>query len=79
MHRAKGLEFAAIALVDVSDGVIPPRWLLDAAPDAAIRRSLVDAERALLHVSATRAKKRLLVLSIGRTSELLPASRPKAA
>ncbi|KQP00288.1 UvrD-helicase domain-containing protein [Methylobacterium sp. Leaf91] len=79
MHRAKGLEFAAIALIDVSDGVIPPRWLLDAAPDAAIRRSLVDAERALLHVSATRAKKRLLVLSVGRTSELLPTSMTMAA
>ncbi|WP_424753645.1 UvrD-helicase domain-containing protein [Methylobacterium sp.] len=79
MHRAKGLEFAAIALVDVNEGVMPPKWLLDAAPDPAIRRSVVDAEKALLHVSATRAKKRLLILSTGSPSELLPIQVRAAA
>ncbi|KQO61815.1 UvrD-helicase domain-containing protein [Methylobacterium sp. Leaf88] len=78
MHRAKGLEFAAIALVEVNDGIMPPKWLLDAAPDAAIRRAVVDADKALLHVSATRAKKRLLVLTSGTPSQLLP-SQVKAA
>ncbi|MCX4194167.1 UvrD-helicase domain-containing protein [Methylobacterium organophilum] len=79
MHRAKGLEFAAVALVEVNAGVLPPRWLLDTAPDAAVRRSIIDAERALLHVSATRAKKRLLILSTGTGSELLPATMKAAA
>ncbi len=74
MHRAKGLEFAAVAIVDVNAGVLPPGWLLDAAPDATVRRSIVEAEKALLHVSATRAKKRLLVLSTGARSELLPGT-----
>lgn len=73
MHRAKGLEFVAVAIVDVNAGVLPPRWLLDRAPDATVRRSIVEADKALLHVSATRAKKRLLVLSTGMRSELLPA------
>ncbi|MBM1170204.1 UvrD-helicase domain-containing protein [Microvirga arabica] len=72
MHRAKGLEFAAIAIVDVNDGVVPPRRILDAAPDAAIRRQVVEADKALLHVSATRAKTRLFVASSGDQSELLP-------
>ena len=79
VHRAKGLAFAAVALVEVNAGVLPPRWLLDTAPDAAVRRSIIDAERALLHVSATRAKKRLLILSTGTGSELLPATMKAAA
>lgn len=74
MHRAKGLEFAAIAIVDVNEGVVPPAWLVNAAPDTAIRHSLLDAEKALLHVSATRAKKRLLVASSGTPSTLLPGA-----
>lgn len=72
MHRAKGLEFAAIAIVDVNDGVMPPRWLLDAAPDAAIRRQVIEADKALLHVSSTRAKKHLFVATSGDASDLLP-------
>lgn len=71
MHRAKGLEFAAVAIVDANEDVIPPRWLIEGAPDAAIRKSLVDAEKALLHVSATRAKKRLLVATSGPASDLI--------
>jgi superfamily I DNA/RNA helicase len=71
MHRSKGLEFGAVALVMVNDGAVPPKWLVDQAPDPAIRRSLVDAEKSLIHVSATRAKKRLFVGSSGKPSELI--------
>jgi len=71
MHRSKGLEFAAVAIVDVNDGIIPPRKALDAAADPAIRRSVIDADKSLLHVSATRAKKRLFVSSSGNSSELI--------
>ena len=71
MHRAKGLEFAAVALVRVNEDKVPPKRLLNAAPDAAIRRSIVDGEKSLIHVSATRAKKRLFVSSGGRPSELI--------
>ena len=44
MHRSKGLEFGAVALVMVNDGAVPPKWLVDQAPDPAIRRSIIDAE-----------------------------------
>jgi len=44
---------------------------LDAAADPAIRRSVIDADKSLLHVSATRAKKRLFVSSSGNASELI--------
>lgn len=71
MHRSKGLEFAAVALVDVNDGVIPPKKVIADAADPAIRKGLMDSERALLHVSATRAKKRLLVASSGTPSEFV--------
>ena len=71
MHRSKGLEFGAVALVMVNDGAVPPKWLVDQAPDPAIRRSIIDAEKSLIHVSATRAKKRLFVGSSGRPSELI--------
>ena len=71
MHRAKGLEFVAVALVRVNEDKVPPKRLLNAAPDAAIRRSIVDGEKSLIHVSATRAKKRLFVSSGGRPSELI--------
>lgn len=71
MHRSKGLEFAAVAIVDVNDAIIPPRKALDAAADPAIRRSVIDADKSLLHVSATRAKKRLFVSSSGNPSDLI--------
>jgi superfamily I DNA/RNA helicase len=71
MHRSKGLEFAAVGIVDVNDGIIPPRRVLDAAADPAIRRSVIDADKSLLHVSATRAKKRLFVSSSGNPSDLI--------
>ena len=71
MHRAKGLEFAAVALAHVNEDVVPPKWLLQHAADPAIRRSIVDGEKSLIHVSATRAKKRLFVSCAGSPSELI--------
>jgi superfamily I DNA/RNA helicase len=43
MHRSKGLEFAAVGIVDLNDGLIPPRRALENASDPAIRRGVVDA------------------------------------
>jgi superfamily I DNA/RNA helicase len=71
MHRSKGLEFAAVGIVDLNHGLIPPRRALENAADPAIRRGVVDASKSLLHVSATRAKKRLFVASSGTPSELI--------
>lgn len=71
MHRAKGLEFAAVAMVRVNDDNVPPKWLLKEAPDAAIKRSIIEGEKSLIHVSATRAKKHLFVSSSGHPSELI--------
>ena len=77
MHRAKGLEFAAVALVHVNEDVVPPKWVLQRADDPAIRRSIIDGEKSLIHVSATRAKKRLFVGSSGKPSELIKHLDPE--
>lgn len=76
MHRAKGLEFEAVAIVDVNDGVVPPKRLLEMAPDPVLRRNVLESDKSLLHVSATRAKKRLFVSASGAPSRIisLPAN-----
>jgi superfamily I DNA/RNA helicase len=76
MHRSKGLESTAIAIVRVNDDTVPPKWLLNQAPDAAIKRSIVNAEKSLTQVAATRAKKRMFLSSSGHPSELIWKARP---
>ncbi|OOY26167.1 hypothetical protein BMI91_00110 [Thioclava sediminum] len=61
MHRAKGLEFFAVAIPFLSDTAFPPQGALNAAVDAADREDIVILYRSLLHVAATRAKKALRV------------------
>jgi superfamily I DNA/RNA helicase len=78
MHRSKGLEFVAVALVRVNEDIVPPKGLLNLAADAAIRKSLLANERSLIHVSATRAKRRLLVSSSGHPSELIAGLEPSS-
>lgn len=83
MHRSKGLEFRAVFLCGVNEGVVPPRVL---GPRAEPRESDVSAaseeeerrqerilqERCLLYVASTRARDRLYVTSYGRPSPLWP-------
>jgi superfamily I DNA/RNA helicase len=71
MHRAKGLEFVAVALVAVNDGLVPNVVALRSAPDEAGKEEILDSERMLVYVAATRAKKRLLVSSSGKPSAIL--------
>lgn len=71
MHRSKGLEFLAAALVAVNEGIIPNKKALEAAPDELCRAEVMVAERMLVYVAATRAKKRLLVTSSGEASRII--------
>ena len=57
MHRSKGLEFAAVAIPFLADEFFPPKGMLKAAVDAADLREMMEREKSLLHVAATRAKK----------------------
>ncbi len=54
LHSAKGLEFRAVAIVGVSDGLIPHGRSID-DPEA------MEEERRLLYVGMTRAKEILLL------------------
>lgn len=70
MHTAKGMEFSRVVLFDVSDGVVPSRWMLDnAAPEE--RAEVLLHERSLLYVAASRARDALAVTWCGVPSPLL--------
>jgi superfamily I DNA/RNA helicase len=71
MHRAKGLEFFAVAIPFLSDTSFPPPGVLRAAVDAADREDIVMQYRSLLHVAATRAKQALRVSWSGTATSLM--------
>lgn len=73
MHRAKGLEFPAVLLVDVSEGVLPWRSPELESEDTLVSDLALARERALLYVAASRARDELYVLSHGKPSALLPS------
>lgn len=71
MHRAKGLEFFAVAIPFLSLATFPPAGALKAAVDAADREDIIAQHRSLLHVAATRAKRTLRVSWSGPKSPLI--------
>jgi superfamily I DNA/RNA helicase len=72
MHRAKGLEFERVIVAGVSDGVVPNRRALARAADEADRERVRKRERSLLYVSATRAKRDVIVTCHEEPSPWLP-------
>lgn len=70
MHRVKGLEFRAVFMVGLNKGVVP----LDVrqrSKDPVEVESRSANERALFHVAATRAVRRLFLSSVGEPSAYL--------
>ncbi len=76
MHRAKGLEFFAVAIPFLSESAFPPPGALKSAVDAADREDIVIQYRSLLHVAATRAKKALRVSWSGSPTTLISHHTP---
>jgi superfamily I DNA/RNA helicase len=72
MHRAKGLEFRAIAVVGANDDAIPYAPVIPA--DEADARPFLEQERCLLYVACSRAREPLMVSWTGTPSRFLPAS-----
>lgn len=70
LHRAKGLEFKVVMLVDVSERQIPLRSRLDAM-DPADQDEFVADQRRLLYVGMTRARDELWVFWVGKPSRFL--------
>ena len=72
MHRVKGLEFDRVVIASANDDTLPfPAAVNATEADSTARIAAETAERALLYVSATRAKKELTVLSFGTPSSFL--------
>lgn len=72
MHGLKGLEFRAVAVVGVSDGVIPRKGITPASEDEIVHRNEMQDERNLLFVAATRPRERLRISWHGAPSTFLP-------
>lgn len=70
MHRAKGLEFHAVALPFLSKGAFPSKAALRSAVDDVDRKNIIQQQKSLLHVAATRAKRALRVSWTGEPTEL---------
>jgi hypothetical protein len=71
MHRAKGLEFKAVAIVGCDAATLPSRSILEGIPDVADQGLFVEQERNLFYVALTRAREQVLVTYSGRPSPFL--------
>lgn len=71
MHRVKGLEFDKVIIAGVNDGIVPYMAEGNGSSDSEIQQESEVHERALLYVSATRAKKEVLLTSFGKPSRFL--------
>ncbi|HQP12544.1 MAG TPA: 3'-5' exonuclease, partial [Candidatus Omnitrophota bacterium] len=71
MHRAKGLEFKAVAVMACDDEVIPLQERIETVADDADLEEVYSTERHLLYVACTRARDRLLVTGVAPASEFL--------
>ncbi len=71
MHRVKGLEFDHIVIAGVNEGIVPLQIVLEGQDNPLAVEENELRERALLYVSATRAKKDVLVTSFGKKSRFI--------
>jgi len=65
MHRAKGLEFRAVVLMDLGDEQMPLKLLMAQLEDPADREAAFEQERQLLYVAATWAREALFFSYVG--------------
>jgi mRNA-degrading endonuclease RelE of RelBE toxin-antitoxin system len=71
MHRVKGLEFDQVFIPGLDIAQMPYRFELDQRPDQLSRELFEQQERSLLHVAATRAKKRVVITYSGKPSPFI--------
>jgi hypothetical protein len=73
MHRAKGMEFSRVLIFGVDADLVPAAYLLKNLPEGE-RPDLLQRERSLFYVAATRARDELVVMWEGEGSEFLRSS-----
>lgn len=71
MHRVKGLEFDQVFIPGLDEAQMPLLYELNQRPDQVSRELFEQQERSLLHVAATRAKKRVVISYSGKPSSLI--------
>jgi DNA helicase-2/ATP-dependent DNA helicase PcrA len=62
VHKAKGREFEAVAVIDAHDGRIP-HFSISRITDEGERRAQYDESRRVVYVAATRAMRLLMFFS----------------
>ena len=71
MHRVKGLEFDQVFIPGLDSAQMPFRFELEQRPDQLSQELFEKQERSLLHVAATRAKKRVVITYSGNPSPFI--------
>jgi hypothetical protein len=71
MHRAKGLEFKVVFVINVSDELMPFPYAFKHLSDQQARDAAIERERQLLYVSVTRARDEVFVTWVGQPSRFL--------
>ena len=71
MHRAKGLEFKSVLVLDCGKGAVPNSYVLKQSDDPKDREDATARERRLLYVSMTRARDDLAITWSGDPSPFL--------
>ena len=75
MHAMKGLEFQAVAVIGVEQGLVPASAAVTPqTEDAAAHAQDLQRERCVLFVACTRARDHLYVSGTGEPSPFLPLS-----
>ncbi|GAB3210433.1 UvrD-helicase domain-containing protein [Marinactinospora thermotolerans] len=73
MHKLKGQEFRCVAVVGLSEPLLPPKAAIEAAEgDPVALEQVHQQERNLVFVACTRARDALYVSHVGEPSRLLP-------
>lgn len=80
MHRTKGLEYRAVAIVGAGEQHVPQQAAVtDITEDPVQHAQDLRAERSLLFVAATRAREALAITWHGRPSPFLASPRERTA
>ena len=74
MHRAKGLEFKIVFVINCGQGIVPHSFTLGKYRDQGDYDMAYERERQLLYVAITRARDEVFVTWHGKPSEFLVGS-----